>query len=744
MNRPIAPRFLVAVVAVVTAAPMLPAAVAAAAPGQQVNERLRSEFGRADLLYRSADPEQAFGPLSRVILALEPAAERDDLDEEGRSLLIRSLSYRADINLVQGNRGAADADFERILRLYPRVTLDSFWLSDAAMDRFERARNNLIGTITLAVQPHNARLHIDGVQIPPGTTAFDVLAGDHVVGAFLPGFTQGYEEVSVRASRAADVTLTLHRVSAVVKLRTRPAGATVIVDGRVVGETGGVASRDWAPTGEAARYPRREFSSEIAIEGLMPGHHEVEVFLDGYRSFSAPLEVPDLADYLVGPVVLSRSLGIVILRDLSPEAEVWVDGRRTQPELSPRSAEDTGTPASNAYRLSLPPGQYRVTVSQGDAGVFEESVTLADRRNVTLTVRLRPGLSFLGVIGEDRLGAAALEETMTSAFADLGYWAFLDRSDEAPRILQRAGATAPGLRAAATPGSPSARIDWERVQSITSRELPGSVFVLGVLGAEELASEADLWVWPAAPGPPIPERVRVSLTNSSELEALARRLSSELSFTASWLGAELIDSMVVGAPVVAAVVPGSPAEDAGLQVGDQIMTVAGNSVGNVANAHDWFSTFNPGSTISIGLRGVDGNRTVEARLAAGPLIVAPSDPDLLFSVVWGMAAAGVGRMDTSVPSWAAELNQISVLMRAQEWDAAVRLLRNVQAPRGAGVGQGLVDYWLGVALHELGDDGGARSAFERVLAQPEARYLSNDGLFLAPMARARLFELSSR
>ena len=67
-------------------------------------------------------------------------------------------------------------------------------------------------------------------------------------------------------------------------------------------------------------------------------------------------------------------------------------------------------------------------MSQGDAGVFEENVTLADRRNVALTVRLRPGLSFLGVIGEDRLGANALEDSMSSAFADLGYWAFIDRS----------------------------------------------------------------------------------------------------------------------------------------------------------------------------------------------------------------------------------------------------------------------------------------------------------------------------
>ena len=84
-----------------------------------------------------------------------------------------------------------------------------------------------------------------------------------------------------------------------------------------------------------------------------------------------------------------------------------------------------------------------------------------------------------------------------------------------------------------------------------------------------------------------------------------------------------------------------------------------------------------------------------------------------------------------------------MLIHAADWTAAADLLRTIQAPTGPGVGQGMVQYWLGVALAESGDVDGARTAFEQVVEDPRARYLSNDGPYLAPMARARLIALGA-
>ena len=722
----------------VTAAILLLALLPAEA---QVSQRLRATFARAETIFRTAEPELAIQPLTVVVDALLPDAQVGVLDDEARALLIRSLAYRADARIAAGERSAGDADFDQLLNLYPRVSVDGFGLSDAALGRFERSQSRLLGTLTFAPSPPNARLRVDGEDLPPGTTSYRVLAGTHYVEAFLPGFTRHAQEVDVRADRNAEVSFLLDRISAVIKLMTRPAGATVVVDGNVVGQTAGTAPRDWVPTGDLTRYPAAEFSAEMEIEGLMPGRHEVEVLLDGYRPFSAPLTIPDLADYQVGAIVLDRNVGMVLLRDLPADADVWVDGRRTQPEPPSGAAGEAGL-ASTAYRLSLPPGEYRITVSQADAGVFEESVTVADRRNLALSVNLRPGLTFLGVVGADRLAADALASSLRSAFADLDYWAYLDRAADAERVLQRTGAGGDRLRAAAA-GRTDA-VDWERLQATTSRELPGSVFVLAALDDDELAAAADLWVWPAAPGPAAAERVRVSLTDPADLESVARGMSSAMSFERPWSGLELVDSEIAAVPVVAAVSAASPAEAAGVMPGEQLLSVAGNSVATADNARRWLATFAPGSTVAIELSGAAGERTLELRVGSTPTVVSPAAADKLFSVVWGMAAAAVGRLDVPTPSWVAQLNQAAVLLRAAEWSAAVELLRAIQAPTGPGLGQDMVRYWLGITLVETGDLEGARAAFEQVATNPAARYLSNDGPYLAPMARARLAALDAR
>jgi len=147
--------------------------------------------------------------------------------------------------------------------------------------------------------------------------------------------------------------------------------------------------------------------------------------------------------------------------------------------------------------------------------------------------------------------------------------------------------------------------------------------------------------------------------------------------------------------------------------------------------------------VALGMAGSNGERTVELRMGATPTVVNPSEGDRFYSVVWAMSAAAAGRRDVVVPSWLVELNQAAVFLHVSDWEAAVQMLTNLQAPEVTGVGYGLAQYWLGVALSEIGDLDGAQAAFERSLSQPDARYLTNDGLFLAPMVRARLIALGS-
>ena len=157
------------------------------AEAQQVNERMRSTFARAEMLYRTAEPDQAIESLTDVIEALLSSAMSGDIDDEGQALLVRSLAYRADALIFAGERDVAEADLEQLLTLYPRVSIEGFRLSDVGADRFQRAEARLVGTLTLSAAPLSARIFVDGEQLPEGITSYDLLAGTHFIEASLPG-----------------------------------------------------------------------------------------------------------------------------------------------------------------------------------------------------------------------------------------------------------------------------------------------------------------------------------------------------------------------------------------------------------------------------------------------------------------------------------------------------------------------------------------------------------------------------
>ena len=716
----------------------------AAAAGQQadVDERLRAAFARAEAL-RSVDPEQAYLPLSQVIVTLQPTAEAGTISAEGRMLLIRSLAYRAEMNLEMGERSSADSDLETLLSLYPGVTIDSFRLSDALMERFRRAQSRHVGHLDISVLPADARVRVDGEEIVLGTpTGHPVAAGTHFIEVTLPGFTRATEEVEVESGRSRQLSYTLHRISAVLRLMTRPPGATVVVDGNIVGQTSGTAPTSFVPSGDAAGYPRTDYSGELVVEGLMPGDHELEIFMEGYRSFHSRVPIPDLGDFAIGAISLDRSEGMLLLRDLPPGAEVWVDDRRVQPDPPARSqapGTDDAALDSTAYRLNLPPGQHVLTVDHGTAGVFEAEVSVAEQSNQMLTVRMNPGLTFLGVLGGDEMSAHALETALVETFAEIEGWTLLNRGEQGPRLVEGAGASIERLRDLAGASSPlGGAINWRQLQAATGRVLPGSVFLLAVLASDDVAEAVDLWLWPAAPGPARPERVRLPLSGREGISDIIRGLADAFPLSRNYLGAQLIDSPSAGAPVVATVRSGGPAELAGIEVGDEILSLAGNAVGTVANTLSWLESFAPNSSVGVRLRGPAGERTVQMLVSSRPQVIPPNEPERAYTLVWALSAAAIGRLDSEVPTWVLQLNQASALLHFGEWQAAVDLLESVQAPEGPGLGSAMVDYWMGIGLTELGRVEDARAAFERVLLSPEARYLHDEGPLLSPRAQARM------
>ncbi|MCG8456376.1 MAG: PDZ domain-containing protein, partial [Holophagales bacterium] len=260
-----------------------------------------------------------------------------------------------------------------------------------------------------------------------------------------------------------------------------------------------------------------------------------------------------------------------------------------------------------------------------------------------------------------------------------------------------------------------------------------------VLDNELLATRAELWIWPAGPGPAVPDRLTLPLGDPEALRQLRQRLDLRVPLRRPWLGALVIDSDASPHPVVASVTPASPAEAADLRVGDQILGFGGLPIQSRAGLEERLAAAETGETVELAVRTGGQGRSLELRLGSSPSVEIDA-PGLLPSVAWADLVIQKEKVAAS-EAWLVSLDQGLLQLRAGDVEAAVALLRGIRAPQSShGLGQAAVDYWLALALSRAGSNyrDGARQSFEKAASLPGARLDHHDGPYLQPRARARL------
>jgi len=656
------------------------------------------------------------------------------LTPEARSLLTRSLARRAEIHLGLGERSLAEGGLERWLEVRPGGELEGEGLSPALLELFGQVRRRTVGEVVLVAEPPDLEAWLDGRPAIPADAPAGTVAGDRWLEATRPGYRPVARTISVAAGRRATEEVELERTSAVIRLHTRPPGAELFLDGAPVAATEGTASPDLLPPAAAGAYRPEEFSAELVVDGVELGLRRLEVRKEGYRSYRAELVIEELLDYPLPPIVLEPEAATLVFRSLPPGAEIRIDDELRRPEAT----------GSAAPRLTLSPGEHRVVVTAGASRVFVRDLLVADRQTVELDVQPRPGIAFLGVVGGDRSTADQLAASLRRTLGDSGRWALLDRSAEGPELLAAAGLDDAALTAPPEPGAKPT--DWGRVQALVDRELPGLIYLVGVLPDDLLATEAALLLWSAAPGPAHPDRLRLPLDEPGATARLGAYLHRGLRIERPWVGALVIDSGASPHPVIADVTPGSPAEAAGLRPGDELLGIAGVPVQTRAAFDQRILAAESGETVELAVRAADGTtRTLRLSLGSSPRLLPPQDPERLRSVTYADLQL-LWEEARPRDRWALRLDQALILLRSREWESAVRHLRDLDAPqRSHGVSRATVDYYLGRALGEIGGRyrDTAVQSLERSAGVPGARRFHHDEAWIAPRARARLEALGA-
>ncbi len=730
-------------------------------------------------LYADGDSEGAIPVLQSVIETLAPlaAATGDARELAGNDpRLFQTLRtawlYLAAAHWTLSDREAADEALDRIVRLDPLFELDEETAGKQLTDRLKGRKEELVGRVSFLVLPRDARILVAGVEFenraPPETTPGEengeeaadetgeeaaaddaddstieppepspLLIGDYLAFVSRPGFLPTTAAFTIVGARDLEVEVSLDRDSAVVRMRTAPTGASVLVDGIERGRTAGQAEPWFRPEGPASEHPPEDFSEELWIEDLPPGRYRIEIEKDGFRSVETSLQLPDLRDYDLPPIVLEREEAVIGLTGLAEGATVLGNGRVLRPDWS-----------KSPPQVRLPPGAYDLSVTHGALGYFETSVVAEDRRRIDVDIELRPALVYLGVLGDDPAGVRAMESALES-FRGAGAYSVLGRATEGVAALAELGADAETLRDRETARR---ELDWTAIQEQVQARLPAALYFAAVLNDDLVADAVDLWWWPAAPGPARPD-VRTVRIDGGRLEAgpllsLAGALDPDLGRQTPRFGAVLIDSLTAGVPIVATVEPGGPADEAGLRPGMEVLAIDGTAASSTVQLTAALENLEPGGVVELEIQDRDTVIVLTAEPEWGWTGLDVFDPDLLPSAA---AARLLQELERSgdIPRWLLEFNLATLLLAGGDAAEAIRSLRTIDAPGRSGLGRETVEYTVGLALKMLSDEGRdeyrarARAVFETLATAQRGRLVSDAGPRVAPRARLQADALAN-
>jgi hypothetical protein len=599
-------------------------------------------------------------------------------------------------------------------------------ISPRVVAMFEDAQKTTITTLDLKVAPATAEVELDGLPVK-ANTAFQVVVGEHTLTAKQLGYKPGSATFTASVGAGSQASLELARSSAVVAIVTSPPDVEVFIDGVSKGKTApGPAPADYAAAAQRAGVSLAALSAPFITADVGIGQHRVEFKRSCYVQAERRVDVSDLKDFVLDPVKLTSAIATVVASSPQPGSTVFVDGESKGP--APFSAE-------------LCEGEHVVEL-RSQTGRFSKKVDVKPGQKMDVTGSLRPAFALVSASTNGPLNVdlrAAVERALDPVRSVYVFAPPADRVSDALKASQlpsdwlsfdvnkrplgvSGDITAPMRR------DLSAKIakvfDAQGIASVT---IPAASnrnhVVVTLLGAGSVE----------------PDAFEFSLDRTETIADAVTALDRPIAFQRPSIGVNMIDV----ADVAGAVVIGVDAGVAGIQAGDLIVKVNDQAVTNAAAVVTALGTHKASDTLSLELKDKSGaTKKADVKVQMTPRVIGMSDQMLLANRL-----VADFRTRLIAPANAAEesiirLNLAAALARLQAWSDARTELQKVKLPEGPGVGNGTVQYLLGLCADNLGNRAEAETAYKAAAASES--WITEDGPPVKEMAEGKLADLQKR
>jgi hypothetical protein len=683
---------------------------------------IQVQMAEARRHFDALEYEQTVPALDRAIAILTTRRTADT-----QRILSDAYEMRARARYGLGDQNGAKDDFVALLKADPAHTL-SGQISPRVVAMFEEAQKATVTTLNLTVVPTTAEVQLDGLVVKAAGT-FPVVVGEHTITAKQLGYKPGSATFTAAAGAGSQATLELARASAVLAVVTSPPDVEVFIDGVSKGKTAaGPAPADYAEAAQRAGVSLAALSAPLVTSDLGVGQHRVEFKRACYVQAERRVDVSDLKDFVLDPIKLTSAIATVVANSPQPGSTVFVDGQDKGP--APFSAE-------------LCEGEHMVEL-RSQTGRYSRKVDVRPGQRVEVTGALRPAFALVSASTQGPLNVdlrAAVERALEPVRSVYVFAPPADRVSDTLKASQlppdwlsfdinkrplgvSGDITVPMRR------DLSAKIAKTfDAQGIASVTIPSAAnrnrVVITLLGA----------------GSPEPDVVEFSLDRPETIADAVTTLDRPITFLRPSIGLTMIDVADVAGAVVIGVDSNGAA--AGIQNGDVIVKVNDQAVANSAAVLTALGTRKANEPLSLELKDKAGaTKKADVKVLMTPRVIGMSDQMLLANRL-----VADFRTRLLAPANAGEepiirLNLAAALARLQAWNDARTELQKVKLPDGPGVGNGTVQYLLGLAADNLGNRAEAETAY-KAAAQSES-WITEDGPPVKEMAEGKLAELQRR
>ena len=661
----------------------------------------------------SLDYDKAGAALDRAIAIIETRPLQDPLGKD----LVSAYAMRARSRFALGNQTGARSDFVSLLKTSPSYMLTEE-VSPRVVALFNDALAATVTTLRLSVTPDTAEVRLDGVPVAVGEN-LKVVVGEHVVAAKQLGYRETTETVQVLAGPAVELSLTLERVSAVLRIMTSPSYVDVVIDGISHGKA-------------AAGPPPAKDTESMLVVDLPLGTHLIEFRRDCYVGAERRVVIDRAADFVIDPVKLDHAVASLSVRANQPGAQVLVDGQVRG--VAPLTVSDL-CEGEHSVELRSAVGRYfrRIQAHTGDkidvAGTIKPGFALvsATAGAAVLNTDLRVVVERVFELAQNVTIFAPpsdqADQAVKAQQLPTGWFAFDSRRRP---IGVSADISAPIRQDLSN--KLARAFDAQGIASVTvPSNLDRNRVVVSLLGA----------------GSSQPDVLEVSLDNPESIRAAIAKLDQTPSFFRPSIGLTAIDVADLTGAVVIALDANGPAAKAGVQLGDVLLKANGQVITDAVALTTTLAGHKTNDDVTLELKARAGTlKRAALKVFMTPRLIGVADQTLLAnSIVANLRARLAAQVDPLEES-VIRLNIAAALAHLEAWSDARAELQRVKLPDGPGVANGTVLYLLGLCADKLGNRSEAEATLKAASASDSL--LTEDGPSIKEVAEAKLAELQRR